>query len=468
MGQSKIKSVGCLACLLGALFGCAPEEPVSTRAVHLRVSTEEIDRSVTRLEEESLELSGKRFILQLDTLIQRAKRHEMDFDFHNAMISWKQAAALTQAHSEAEWWQLRDAEAGVQFAQMVLEWDELNKEQLRRSVDLNQTATRQATQGDYSSALQNRLRALSILCGLTGPESVAVGNQWLLIGEVRKKMGQFQEAMADIEQGLGIFAVQKYETHPQIATAYASLADASFQDQQFGSAIANQVLALDMVSRLWGDQSISYAEQASQLGMYYYCSGQYQTALVQLQKSEVILKIHLITDTELAGQVYLNLGLVLAKLGDISSAIDCFQTAENVFLQQFPRSHRVIAECQTGRAMAYMKESRYGLAEECLQLAMVEWQQVRGITPAQLSMTEYQISIALERQGKYEQSQPLLEKIIAIQQRDLGMADPLTVRSLQAYSLVLRQNRQVEAARRIDDQIQRVAGLVQERPVRDR
>ncbi len=457
-----MKYVACLAWLLVVANGCAPESQVSKEHSDpdspIKQNVRE-SRSVDLTENRNLTTPDHQLAATLKEFSQQARELEAELRFEEALASREKIVELTELRFGRDSWQVKNAQIGMEFARQAVGFGDQKKQQFLTARKFNQTAAELLAEQDYEPALQNALDSLNLLYGLTGPESVGVGRQVLQIAEIREKLGLHEEAASDIHRGIRILRGRGYDCHPLLEMAHSTLAAIYARADQFPPSIANQKVATRMASQLWGEQSVQYAMQANQLGTIYHQSGENETALKVLRGSEAIYRLNLGPDALDVGSVRMNIGRTLMNIRNFSEALDNFQMAEQVFIKLIPRPHSFIVECKTKMATIHLMEHRYVLAEDLLHSAVEEQQQVTGVTPAQLAATEYQLSIALGQQGKYDRTQPLLEKIIEIQQRDLGVANPFTVRSLQAYAIVLKETQQVEAAQRVYHQIEQVTAL---------
>lgn len=457
-----MKYVAYLAWLLVVANGCAPEARVSSERSDLDSPIKQNvreSRSVDLTENRNLTAPDNQLAATLKEFSQQAKEFEAELRFEEALVSREKIVELAELRFGHGSWQVKNAQIGMKFAHKAVSFDDLKKQHFLNARKFNQAAAELLAKQDYDPALQNALDSLDILYGLAEPESVMVGRQVLKISEIRRKLGLNEEAASDIHRGIRILRGQGFDCHPELEMAHSNLAAIYTRADQFPPSIANQKVATRMASQLWGEQSVQYAQQANQLGMIYHQSGENETALKVLRGSEAIIRLNLGPAALDVGSIRMNIGRVLMEIRNFREALDNFQMAERVFIKLIPRPHSFIVECKTKMATLHMMEHRYVLAEDLLRSAVNEQQQVTGVTPAQLAATEYRLSIALGQQGKYDRTQPLLEKIIAIQQRDLGVANPLTVRSLQAYAIVLKQTQQVEAAERVCLQIEQVTAL---------
>lgn len=456
-----MKYVACLALLVVVSIGCSTENQVSMeRSDHEPpIVRNERQSGTVGLPENPTHSAENQLVARLKELSQQVNQLEAEMRFEEAFACWEKITESAELCFGQDSWQLKNARISMAFAHVAAGFSDLQKQQFLEVRSLNQAAAERLAEQDYEPALRNALNSLDVLSRLTGPESVMMGRLVLQIAGIREKLGRNEEAASDIHRGIRILRGQGFACHPELEAAHSTLASIYSRGEQLPPSIANQKVATRMASQLWGDQSVRYAMQANQLGVIYHQSGENVTALKVLRGSEAICRLNLGPNALDVGSIRMNIGLVLMELGNHSESLDNLQMAEQVFLKHVPRPHAMIAECKTKMATMHMLNQRYVLAEEILRSSLKEQQQVPGVTPSQLAVTEYRLSIALGQQGKYDRTQPLLEKVIAIQQRDLGMANPFTVRSLQAYANVLKQTRQVEAAQRVYDQIEHVTAL---------
>ena len=397
----------------------------------------------------------------LEELTQRAARYEEDLDFEAALKTWEEISSEVGVRFSPDSWQVATAMVGKSFAKKACGFDAKQCELYREARRLNQEMAELLKDRDYTLALGNANKLLEIFKQLTGDDSANVGRELLQMAIIKENLGQLEEAAGDFHQGIQLLNNIGFETHPEIELAHAALAAIYSRANQFPASIANQKLATRMSGQIWGEDSVKYAGQANQLGSIYHRSGDYETALKILRGSEAVRRAKLGPDAIEVGHSRLNIGTVLMDMKAFPEALESMQMAEHIFLQTVPRRHQGVVLCQTKMATIYMLQKQYELAEETLTSAVNELRQVANVMPSQMSGTEYQLAIALGRQGKYAQAQPLLEKIIATQEVELGPSHPMTVRSLKAYALVLKQTRQGSEAQRVYDQIQRTAGLEQ-------
>ncbi|MCH2179115.1 MAG: tetratricopeptide repeat protein [Mariniblastus sp.] len=451
-----------LGFVLICVMGCTSETDVSIRPSGeppVLTRNQRDSPSITTPQRNTGPVGTDSFTRVMEELTQRAALYEEGLDFEASLKTWEEISNEVAVHFAPDSWQVATAAAGKEFAKKACGFNAEDCELYREARRLNQELAKLLKDRDYALALSNANKSLEILKQLTGDYSANVGRQLLQMAIIKENLDLLEEAAGDFHQGIQLLNNIGFKTHPEIELAHSALAAIYSRANQFPASIANQKLATLMSGKIWGEDSVKYAGQANQLGSIYHRSGDYETALKILRGSVAIRRAKLGADAIEVGHSQLNIGTVLMDMKRFSEALESVKIAEQIFQQTVPRRHRGIVLCHNKLATIYMLQKQYGLAEEQLKLAVRELQQVAHVMPSQMSLTEYQLAISLGRQGKYSQAQPLLEKIISTQEVELGPSHPMTVRSLKAYALVLKQTKQEIDAQRVYDRIQRTAGL---------
>ena len=103
-----------------------------------------------------------------------------------------------------------------------------------------------------------------------------------------------------------------------------------------------------------------------------------------------------------------------------------------------------------------MLQNRLADAENLLA-EMLASAESNNSSPTLIALSKYRYSIALARQGKYNKAQPLMEQAIQTQRQNLGIQHPETIKTMEAYALLLKTTNQTAEAERVSGVIKQVS-----------
>lgn len=397
---------------------------------------------------------------QLATELERLEEQAIAFESTNR--KQESAQIRQQIHQtisknvSPESWQAKTAEQIAEAAVRNSQLSPENEQLLQHSKQLFTKFQNQIKFNEHEQARTTAQEIITIYQRIYGQQSMVVAQMLVQIGNAEYQtkisedaVGHFHNAV-QILQGLGL------EEHPQLEEAHTGLGALYFRKKKFSPALANQKAATRISARLWGDTSLKYADQANQLGVMYHATGQSDVALQILLASEVLRRKTLGENDPKVGHSLLNIATVLKDLKRYDEAIPTFQRAKASFAasQQFPFQ---IEQCNSNLATIYMLQNNLPLAEQRLAEVVSSAQSNENSNPVYVAQCKYRYSIALARQGKYNVAQSMMEQVLQVQQKHLGQSHTETLKTMQAYALLLKTTEQTAAADEVYNVIRQVS-----------
>ncbi|MEM7455598.1 MAG: tetratricopeptide repeat protein, partial [Planctomycetota bacterium] len=292
---------------------------------------------------------------------------------------------------------------------------------------------------------------------LFGEEAPIVGKLNCQLAGIRQTAGDMDGASSNYHAGIDILREKYCPIHPEIVAAQSALANCYLEMGEFRTAIANLKASTSMAAQLFGEESLQYARQANQLGVAYYRGGDLDTAEQILKGAEAIRRQSLGEEHLLVGHSLLNVGIVMLDQRDYSSAVHCLERAESIFAGSTETSSELLFKSRNKLATVYMLIQQPDLAEPLLTLLIESRKAEFGDDHPDVAMFEFRYGIALARQGKYELAEPAFVHALEVQEEQLGLNNRETIKTIQAYAMLLARTGREDEAKAQAERIIRVA-----------
>lgn len=353
-------------------------------------------------------------------------------------------------------WQAKTAK---QISDVAARNSQLSAEDKQRLEYTKQLVTKFQNQIKFKSPEAARKTADEIIANyerIYGQQTLATAEALIQIGNIEYRAKESDSAISHFHRAVQTLKHLELAEHPQLEVAHTALGALYSRKKKFQPAVANQKAATRIAARLWGDTSIKYADQANQLGVMYHAAGESDTALQILLASEALRRKTLGANDPKVGHSLLNIATVLKDMKRYDAATPTFQRAKASFVAG-KQSSSLINQCNLNLATIYMLQNNFPLAEQHLAEVVASAQADRNAHPLQVAEYQYRYSIALAKQGKYETAQPMMERVLQTQQQQLGRGHAETVKTMQAYALLLKTTQQSVAAEKVYNTIRQVS-----------
>ncbi len=287
---------------------------------------------------------------------------------------------------------------------------------------------------------------------LFGPTSAITAKQRVQYAKLLKSLSKSADAVYQFEQALTDLSKNFAAIHPDVCHLHDYLGDLYLNGANYATAINHLNAATRMSAAIWGDDSPQYATRANQLGVAYYRSGQQEIALRVLQAAEVIRRRKLGENDIQVGHSLSNIGNVLIQLRRPADAIVQLEKAQKIFAshENLAKQYDQVAD---KLATAFMLNGQPDKAEPLLAHLLKKAQSTLPEYHPDLAATQYRYAIALGRQGKYELAEPVIQAAITANQTNYGPQHSETIRSYQAYAMLLERTNRKQDAQKLMDQL---------------
>ena len=365
---------------------------------------------------------------------------------------------VISSNTPADSWQAKTAQEIASAARRKSELTPENIALLDNAKQLLETLQNQISSRKTKLARNTAEHIISIYERVYGIESLPVAQVLVQVANQEyKSADNTGDAITHFHRAIESFKKLDLNDHPQLEEAYMGLGALYVRKKKFKPAISNQKAAARIALKVWGENSINYADQANQLGVMMHASGQAQDALqVLLAAAAIRSKVLGPADPKVAHSLF-NVATVQQDLKQFDEAIQSYVKARASFMaSKSLDAAPYIDKCNTNLATILMLQNRLADAEKLLA-GLLESAESNKSSPAHVALCKYRFSIALARQGKYEQAQPLMEQAIQSQQQNLGIQHPETIKTMQAYALLLKTTNQTAEAEHISGVIKQVS-----------
>lgn len=409
-------------------------EPVTTTT---ELSDEQLAAELKRLEKQAIELESTN---RIEESAQIRKQIHQTISKHVSPNSWQ-------------------AKTAKQIADVAARNSSLNAEDKQLLQHTKQLLTKFQNQIKFKSHEEAQKTADTIIANyqrLYGQQTLTVAELLIQIANIEYQARVSESAISHFHNAVQTLKHLGLDEHPQLEIAHTALGALYSRKKKFKPALANQKAATRIAARLWGDTSMKYADQANQLGVMYHTAGQSDVALQILLASEVLRRKTLGANDPKVGHSLMNIATVLNDLKRYDEAIPTFQRAKASFVAG-KQSSSLIDQCNSNLATIHMLQNNFPQAEQRLAEVVASAAANKNANPLYVAQCQYRYSIALAKQGKYNVAQPMMERALQTQQQQLGRGHAETVKTMQAYALLLKTTQQSAAAEKVYNTIRQVS-----------
>ncbi|MGN6104343.1 MAG: tetratricopeptide repeat protein [Kofleriaceae bacterium] len=147
-----------------------------------------------------------------------------------------------------------------------------------------------------------------------------------------------------------------------------------------------------------------------------------------------------------------DLGLVMAELGDLDTAVTQLEAAQRIARAELGASHPKLAAIEHDLATVSYRRGKYAEAEQGFRSALAVRERALGTDDIAVAITTEALGIALAEQGRIEEAQPHLERALSIFEARLGPDHPDVANALNdiggAYHRAGEFQRELEVGQR--------------------
>ena len=441
-----------LLVMTAILFGCngseSTVEPVSpTEPLTPNVAS----KSVSPIQPEIDFATG------LAKLTTQANDLESELRFDEAAETWKQIDEMVSEKYGPQSWQAANAKLAGIMASKQADFDEAQLGQLKEMQSIQQQIREAFSAGDVAKAKSLNERSTRITKRLFGKQSPLYGKQLLQNASLNRQTGRFQDAIRDYHQAIETLKDTFRSKHPDIQAAHRQLGQLYLARRKYVPAIENLKESTRMAANLWGEESIQYANEANELGVAYQKSGQTNIARGVFKASEVIRRKKLGPNHPAIAHSHLNLGTVSMESKDYLAATQHLSHAIEVFQKQRKPPENFINLAKSRLSTVHMLTGQPALAEPLLGEVVQASYTTMGEDAPQVAEFQFRLGVALAKQGKYDQAEPMFRKALVNQKKNLGDENASTLQTMKAIAVLLKQTKRVTESEQMIQEIHRLS-----------
>ena len=442
--------------MIGLMFvvGCGKTEPTKEQA---KLQTEpDIESSVPEAKIEE-DLPVESFSERLIAKTKYANELEAEFRFAEAAETWREIDALVTEKFGSESWQAANARLAGIVASVESNFDEAQLEKLKQIQQHQKQFLNSFKARDFEGAKKITDASTALTTELFGKQSPMYGKQMLQSASLNQKTGNSEEAISHYHAAIENLKSTFHARHPDIESAHQQLGSLYLEKEKFVPAISNLKASARLSAELWGEDSLQYAKGANQLGVAYHQAGQLEIAEKVFQASEVIRRRKLGPEHSLVAHSNLNLGIVCLDQKKFDLAAKHLARAVEGFDKEDKSEENMLQLARKKLATLHMAKGEPELAAPLLG-DVVEFTYARlGSDHPQVAELQYRQGIALAKQGKYDEAEPIFAKALETQKTKLGESHASTINTMRAMALLLKQTRRTSESQNMMREIQRVS-----------
>ena len=414
--------------------GCSDSTPVVDKA-----GREQVRQQVQEYGERLLELKNQ------------ARTLESQMQFAQAAEVWQQVASQIRNDFGENSWQAINARVAHKLALKKQSLKNEHSNELVEMATLEKEIVAAHRAQNSQKSLQLSQRLLSIIEPLLGDVSMETARLKMQIGAIENQLNLDESAAKNLHAGIEIFRDKGIELHPELETALASLASIYTKREKFGPAVANQKSATQIAGMIWGTDSLQYATQANQLGVIFHRAGNHKVAKDVLNSAKKIREQKLGGRSFEYAQSCLNLGIVALAQHNLNQAEKELTTARQLFVSQKGVENEFSIRCGVQLATALMLQNRPDSAEKILKQVVEATE--KSASSKELADYRYKLSIALARQGKYKEAEPMLLQVLSKQISAQGAASQQALSTMKALARLYEATHQKEKLNAVRSQL---------------
>jgi tetratricopeptide (TPR) repeat protein len=240
------------------------------------------------------------------------------------------------------------------------------------------------------------------------------GSGWYRLGELLRKMGQFNKA-EEVYQVL----LKRTTDESEKAAIYHQLASANYDQGEYQEAVKLYEQVLEIYRKTLPPHHLSLAASYNNIGMVYDSMGDYSKALSYYLKGLEISEKTLPPNRPDLAMSYNNIGVVYKNMGDYSKAISYYDKALKIRQKSLPANHPDLGMSYNNIGVVYCNMSDYSKALSNYETALKIRQQSLPPNHPSLGNSYNNIGAMYFNMSDYSKALSNDEKALGIQQQSL-------------------------------------------------
>ena len=256
---------------------------------------------------------------------------------------------------------------------------------------------------------------------------------WLRLGEVLRRMGQFDKS-EEVYQIL----LEQTTNESKMAPIYGQIGLAKYSQGEYKEAITFYEKAMEIYKKDLPSNNLNLAKSYMNIGNVYFNMGEYSKALSYNEKSLKIKQQSLPPNHPNLAASYMNIGSVYFNMGEYSKALSSHEKSLEIKQQSLPPNHPDLATSYNNIGEVYRTMGEYSKALSYYKKSLEIQQQSLPPNHPDLAASCMNIGIVYFNMGEYSKALSYYEKSLEIRQQSLRPNHPDLAASYNNIGLVYR------------------------------
>ncbi|CAN5906812.1 hypothetical protein BH11GEM1_BH11GEM1_28270 [soil metagenome] len=302
---------------------------------------------------------------------------------------------------------------------------------------MNTVGTAYAALGLYDAARSQLEQALAIRQQALGPNSLAVAETEVALGEAATAHGDLDDAGVQLHRALAIRQASLPPTHTDIAHTLGGLGALKGKEGRLAQAESLYWRALRIDEGVGGDSTQLWRDRMG-LGIVMWQQKRYADAETLMRSALAVQERLLGPENPDLASSFNNLGALYWTMGRYGDALPLYERTRKVFERTLEPGHPRMASVLNNLGETYWKLHRYSEAESLFR---------RSLAIKEAKLTPNNVSIAvtlnglgglLRDAGRPAEAETAYRRALAIRERALGPTHADVVETAQALGGLLR------------------------------
>jgi len=288
------------------------------------------------------------------------------------------------------------------------------------SITYNNMATAYDKQGDYNKALEYFKKTMAYrekVLGTSHPDTATTYNHMVM---VFRNQGNYGLALEYCRKALSIFEKTLGTEHPETATTYNHMAWVFSKLGDYVKALEYFKKALFIREKVLSKEHLETATTYSDMAVVYNNNGNFSLALEYNEKALSIREKVLGTAHPDTATIYSNMASVFRKQGDYSKALKYYMKALSIYEKVLGNGHPWTATTFNNIALAYYDQGDYDQSLEYYQKALLVHEKILGAEHLDTAITYENIALVYYNLGDYGNALGYYEKGLLVRVKVLG------------------------------------------------
>ena len=284
--------------------------------------------------------------------------------------------------------------------------------------DMTDLAHALYSQGKFAEAEQVYRQALGLARSRHGNTGAVVAERLQSLGTFLSYTSRLQEAQPLLAEAVEVLRATHGSDHPSVVNALVALSDVQTGERQFAAATASLRDALPIARKLYGDEHPVLANVYSRLGSVLISVGKQEEA-------EPLIRDALAMRLKLLGDQHPDVQLARVDLARLQQAKGRFADADTLLKQALAARRKVLGEASPAVSatlgdLGYLEMLRedYPASARYYRESLPIWR-AAGIEDEEVGALG-QIGWALQKQGKFDEAEPILRDVVARRRARFG------------------------------------------------